>query len=162
MKNLFLSFLFIVFATVISYAQTTAKIKVAGNCGMCKKNIETAAKSAGASAASWDKAAKILTVSFDATSSANKIEEAVAAAGYDTEHQTASQEAYSKLDECCQYERVAKKSDMKEMACCKDGACSKKDMNCCKKGAECMQAKTAKAAKKAMGCCKDASCCKKA
>ena len=108
MKNLFLSFVFIFFASVISFAQTTSKIKVAGNCGMCKKNIETAAKTAGATAANWDKMAKVLTVTFGANTSSDKIEEAVAVAGYDTEHKEASVEAYKKLDECCQYDRKKK------------------------------------------------------
>jgi hypothetical protein len=76
---------------------------------MCKKNIEKAAKSAGATQANWDKVAKLLTVSFDAAkTSAEKIEISVAAAGYDTEHKEASTEAYKKLDECCQYDRKKK------------------------------------------------------
>ncbi len=92
-----------------SFAQTPTTIKVAGNCGMCKKNIEKAAKAAGATQATWDKVAKLLTVSFDATkTSAEKIEISVAAAGYDTEHKEANAEAYKKLDECCQYERKKK------------------------------------------------------
>jgi copper chaperone CopZ len=110
MKNTSLIFLFIIATTVTSFAQNTSKIKVAGNCGMCKKNIETAAKAAGAMTAAWDKTTKVLTVAFDATAtSKDKIEIAIANAGYDTEHQVASNEAYGKLDECCQYERKKKK-----------------------------------------------------
>ncbi len=110
MKNISLIFLFIIATTVTSFAQNTSKIKVAGNCGMCKKNIETAAKAAGAMTAAWDKTTKVLTVAFDATAtSKDKIEIAIANAGYDTEHQVASNEAYGKLDECCQYERKKKK-----------------------------------------------------
>ena len=94
----------------ISIAQTPTTLKVSGNCGMCKKNIEKAAKNAGATSASWDKAAKVLTFSFDATkTSIDKIETSIAGAGYDTEHKEASMEAYKKLEECCQYERKAKK-----------------------------------------------------
>ncbi len=110
MKNISLIFIFIIATTVTSFAQNTSKIKVAGNCGMCKKNIETAAKAAGAMTAAWDKTTKVLTVAFDATAtSKDKIEIAIANAGYDTEHQVASTEAYGKLDECCQYERKKKK-----------------------------------------------------
>jgi mercuric ion binding protein len=99
----------LVFASVITFAQAPTTIKVAGNCGMCKKHIEKAAKDAGATQANWDKVAKLLTVSFDATkTSVEKIEISVAAAGYDTEHKEASNEAYKKLDECCQYERKKK------------------------------------------------------
>mgnify|MGYP000051749398 FL=1 len=146
MKNLLLSFVFIAFSSVIAFGQNSSKIKVAGNCGMCKKNIETAAKAAGALTAAWDKSTKLLTVTYDAaTTSTDKMEASIANAGYDTEHQTASAEAYSKLDECCQYDRVAKTS-VKEMSCCKDQSCSKNKAECCKKGAT---------------CAKDKSCCKK-
>lgn len=110
MKNILLSFVFIIVASVCSFAQNTSKIKVAGNCGMCKKNIETAAKAAGAMTAAWDKTTKVLTVAFDGSATTkDKIEIAIANAGYDTEHQVASNEAYGKLDECCQYERKKKK-----------------------------------------------------
>ncbi|MEN9697620.1 MAG: hypothetical protein RLZ56_1041 [Bacteroidota bacterium] len=95
--------------TGILMAQTPTKIKVAGNCGMCKKHIEKAAKEAGATEANWDKVSKLLTVSFDASkTSVDKIEAAVAGAGYDTEHKEANLDAYKKLDECCQYERKKK------------------------------------------------------
>jgi copper chaperone CopZ len=105
-----LSFALIVFSSVVSFGQNNTKIKVSGNCGMCKKNIETAAKAAGAMTAAWDKTTKVLTVAFDAnTTSTEKIETAIANAGYDTEHQIASNEAYGKLDECCQYDRKKKK-----------------------------------------------------
>ena len=65
MKNLLLSFIFLVFSSIIAFGQNSSKIKVAGNCGMCKKNIETAAKSAGALTAAWDKNTKLLTVTYD-------------------------------------------------------------------------------------------------
>lgn len=110
MKNFLLTVAFILTTSIISFAQNTSKIKVAGNCGMCKKNIETAAKAAGALTAAWDKTTKVLTVAYDASAtSTDKIETAIANAGYDTEHQTASAEAYGKLDECCQYDRKKKK-----------------------------------------------------
>lgn len=93
-----------------AFAQTPTTIKVSGNCGMCKKHIEKAAKDAGATAADWNKVTKLLTVSFDGTkTSTDKIETAIAGAGYDTEHKEASAEAYKKLDECCQYDRKGKK-----------------------------------------------------
>jgi copper chaperone CopZ len=110
MKNVLLSFLLIAFTSFVSFGQNSSTIKVAGNCGMCKKNIETAAKAAGAMTAAWDKNTKLLKVTFDAAAtSTDKLELAIANAGYDTEHQTASNEAYGKLDECCQYDRKKKK-----------------------------------------------------
>jgi mercuric ion binding protein len=107
MKKIFL-FLGILLATQFSAnAQASTKLKVAGNCGMCKSSIEKAAKSAGATTASWDMDAKLLTLVFDSKSSLDKIEAAVAAVGYDTEHKTASKAAYDALHECCKYEREA-------------------------------------------------------
>ena len=108
-KSMLLCLSFLTFS-IFTFAQAPPKIKVSGNCGMCKKHIEKAAKDAGATTASWDKVTKLLTVSFDATkTNTDKIETAIAGAGYDTEHKEASQEAYKKLDECCQYDRKTKK-----------------------------------------------------
>ena len=90
-------------------AQNTNKsetIKVWGNCGMCKKTIEQAAKDAGATAAVWDKTTKMLAIKYDAAqTSAQKIQEKIAAAGYDTRDFRANDEAYKNLEECCQYKR---------------------------------------------------------
>jgi len=108
-KSMLLCLSFLTFS-IFTFAQAPTKIKVSGNCGMCKKHIEKAAKDAGATTASWDKVTKLLTVSFDASkTNTDKIETAIAGAGYDTEHKEASQEAYKKLDECCQYDRKTKK-----------------------------------------------------
>jgi copper chaperone CopZ len=92
--------------SVVSFSQSkTETIKVAGNCGSCEKHIETAAKEGGASAAKWDKKTKVLTVSYDQSkTSSDKIQEKIAAAGYDTEKFAGDEKAYKSLDECCQYE----------------------------------------------------------
>ncbi len=86
-------------------AQTATKLKVSGNCGMCKSSIEKAAKTAGAINASWDMDAKILTFMFDGKTNLDKIETAIAAIGYDTEHKTATKASYDALHECCKYDR---------------------------------------------------------
>lgn len=110
MKKAMLLCLSFLTVSIFTYAQAPTTIKVSGNCGSCKKHIEKAAKDAGATNASWDKVTKLLTVSFDATkTNTDKIETAIAGAGYDTEHKEATQEAYKKLDECCQYDRKKKK-----------------------------------------------------
>jgi copper chaperone CopZ len=110
MKKTFILSLSFLAISFFGLAQKPTKIKVSGNCGMCKNHIEKAAKDAGATNASWDKVSKLLTVSFDASkTNVDKIETAIAGAGYDTEHKEASQEAYKKLDECCQYDRKTKK-----------------------------------------------------
>jgi mercuric ion binding protein len=110
MKKILFTSLVLLAIVFSAQAQTPNTIKVSGNCGMCKKHIEKAAKDAGATTATWDKASKLLTLSFDPAKTNNdKIETAIAAAGYDTEHKQASEEAYKKLDECCQYDRKTKK-----------------------------------------------------
>ena len=115
---------------------------------------------AGAVTANWDKAAKVLKVSFNASkTSSDKIEEAVAAAGYDTEHKVASAEAYSKLEECCQYDRAGKAAVAETASCCKPGA------SCCKEGITCKKGmskdgKEMECCKKDATCCKDGACCK--
>jgi mercuric ion binding protein len=102
-----------VLISIFSTAQATTavkseKIKVWGNCGMCKSHIEKAAKEAGATTAAWNKDTKILTVKYDLTKTDNqKIQKSVAGAGYDTKDFTGSEEAYKNLDECCQYDRKA-------------------------------------------------------
>jgi periplasmic mercuric ion binding protein len=151
MKSLILSFLLISIASFV-FAQTkTETFKVSGECGSCKKKIESAAKNAGASYAVWDVDSKELTIKYNSTSSNTaKIERSIAAVGYDTPNYKATEEAYNKLDGCCQYERTTIKDkstcDSKACAdknCMKDGKCQK-DMACCKESD-----------------CTDKDCCKK-
>lgn len=144
-----LSTLFIFFAQ-LSFAQVkTETFKVAGECGSCKKKIEGAAKKAGATYASWDQDSKDLTVKYNSTSSnTTKIQKSIAATGYDTPNYKASNEAYNKLDGCCQYERATSSCCEAEActkaACMKDGKCDK-DAACCKEAG-----------------CDTKDCCKKA
>src|SRR5688572_7644547 len=66
-------------------------IPVAGNCGMCRTKIEKAAKSAGAEEAKWSSDAQAITVKYNSsTTNAAKIQKAIAAVGYDTRDQKAS------------------------------------------------------------------------
>ncbi len=106
----FVSILFFMILCFQLCSAQTAKsetIKVNGNCGMCKKHIEKSALEAGATMANWDKKTKFLQISYDpAVTNSAKIQTAVAAAGYDTEDFKASDSAYNKLDECCQYDRA--------------------------------------------------------
>jgi len=90
---------------ITSFAQSkTETIKVAGNCEMCEKTIETAAKKAGATTAKWDEDTKILTVSYDESKTTNDaIQQKVASVGYDTEKYPGDEKAYKKLNKCCQY-----------------------------------------------------------
>jgi hypothetical protein len=105
---------------VCAFAQTkpelkTEKIKVWGNCDMCKAKIEKAAKAAGASSAVWNDESKILTVKFASNKTNNeKIEKKVAAAGYDTQNETAPADAYENLPGCCHYDRKADEKKAEE------------------------------------------------
>ena len=93
-------------ATLLAQATKTEKIKVYGNCAICKKNIETASKTAGATRADWNRKTKWLTVSYyPAKVSNEQIQKNVAAAGYDTENLKGDDKAYNEVDACCQYDR---------------------------------------------------------
>ncbi len=93
-------------ATNAQSAEVSDSLLVNGNCGMCKKNIEKSALAAGATFAFWDKKTKVLNVKFDPSkTNQSQIENKIAEKGYDTENVKASDEAYKKLEECCQYER---------------------------------------------------------
>jgi copper chaperone CopZ len=106
MKSLILSLVFISIAS-FGFAQTKSEtLKVSGECSSCKKKIESAAKKAGATYAVWDVDSKELTIKYNSTSTNNaKIQKAIAAVGYDTPDFKATEEAYNKLDKCCQYDR---------------------------------------------------------
>jgi len=144
---LFTSILFSVLFSGSAFAQKSSKsedIKVWGNCGMCKKTIETAATKAGATKASWSEESKVLSVTYNQKKTdATKIQEAVAASGYDTEAVTAPTEVYNKLHGCCQYERKNVVATTEKKATCGSDCTHKAD---CSKGEE---------------SCKEAGCCKK-
>lgn len=111
-QSIVLTFLFVLFAAVTANAQKKEVVKdsfkVWGECGMCKKTIEKAAKDSGATAANWNEDTKQLTVTYNSNKTSNaKIQQAIAAAGYDTRDLTADDAAYNKLHECCRYDRKA-------------------------------------------------------
>lgn len=94
----------------VAFAQTkTDKIKVLGNCGMCKKRIETGLKSDAITSATWDKDNKFLTVSYDSSKINNAaIQQKIAGLGHDTDKAKAKNEVYDKLPSCCKYDRTGK------------------------------------------------------
>lgn len=106
MKKIFV--LVLVVISFVGFAQSaktvTAKIKVFGNCGMCKQRIETALDVNGIKSATWDSKTKMLDVVYNkAKISEQKIHEIVASAGHDTEKAKAKDEVYSNLPFCCLY-----------------------------------------------------------
>ncbi|MBX2930555.1 MAG: hypothetical protein KF781_01265 [Chitinophagaceae bacterium] len=135
------SFLFFSFTSIAQDKKAVQpdSIKVFGNCGMCKTTIEKAAKKAGASYASWDENTKILSVKYTTSKTNNaKIQKAIAAAGYDTQDEYATEKAYNSLHACCQYERKEKATVATESKCSKDSAsCKKENATCAKDAASC-------------------------
>jgi len=162
-QSFILSIAFLFVFSNFSFAQTAKKetIKVWGNCGMCKKTIETAATKAGASSAKWDTETKMLSVSYNAKkTNAQKIQEAIAAVGYDTRDLTAPDEVYNNLHGCCQYDRKAgAEASAKKESCCSNEKCSKEEC----KGKDCCKGTDKDCCKGAgQDCCKggDKACCK--
>ncbi len=87
----------------------TDTFKVLGNCEMCEKRIETAAKSAGAAQADWNVDTKMLSVAYDtAKTDKGKIQAAIVSVGHDVEGMTADKAVYDDLPGCCQYDRAGK------------------------------------------------------
>lgn len=156
--------LFSIFSTSMCAAQGTVKketLKVWGNCGMCKKVIEKSARTAGATTASWDQDTKELKVSYAANkTNSNKIQQAIAKSGYDTQDFTADNAAYDNLHGCCKYERKAA-TDVQNVAkkCCDHEGCGTSKDAC--KGMECCKDKDCCSKGEAMACCSDKDCCKK-
>lgn len=93
-------------------AYTDASFGVRGNCGMCKKTIETAAKGIeGVAKADWDRLRKKIDVSFDGSKTTlEAIHKAIANSGYDTDKISGNDEAYKNLPECCQYDHTMEMS----------------------------------------------------
>ena len=92
----------------ISIANPEISLGVRGNCGMCKSTIEKAALSVdGVEEASWSTESKILDIKTKSSldSITIKIHQAVADSGYDTELISATEDSYSSLPGCCQYNR---------------------------------------------------------
>ena len=98
--------------TVATTITTTTSFGVRGNCGMCKKTIETAANSLqGIGKAVWDVNTKKMEVAFDSTqTSLALIHKAIAASGYDTDQIASTKDSYEKLSGCCQYDQKMKLS----------------------------------------------------
>jgi len=95
------------FSTAVFSQEKNTSFKVSGNCGMCKRKIETAAKSAGAKTINWEADKQLATVSLDTSKvSLDAIQRKIADAGYDTEKFIADDKAYNSLPGCCQYERA--------------------------------------------------------
>ena len=86
--------------------KTIETVKINGNCGMCKKTIETAANIDKVAKVNWDTQTKTATVSYDKNKTTLEvILKRIADAGYDNEKFVAPDEVYNNLHGCCQYDR---------------------------------------------------------
>jgi copper chaperone CopZ len=82
-------------------------IEVNGNCDMCKKRIEKAARSVhGVKVAVWHQDHHDVHLTIDETKcSLDDVHQAIAKAGHDTDKVKADDAVYEKLHACCLYER---------------------------------------------------------
>lgn len=107
--------LFMFGALAVFAVNKTESVKVYGNCETCKAVIEKAAKSVdGVSVADWNVETKMLALTFDdSKTNVQKVQEAIAKVGHDTDAYKATDEAYNKVSGCCKYERA--KSETKKV-----------------------------------------------
>jgi hypothetical protein len=153
----------LLFTTTNGFSQKirTETFAVPGNCDICKTKIEKAAKKAGAYAARWDKQTQVLQVRYNVNqSSLARMQQLIAAAGYDTPLFKSTVGAYKALDECCQYQRTNRMQNCCNKACeGNEQACMEK----CKGEMACEKMKTSMSKMPGKSCANvtAAACCKK-
>jgi periplasmic mercuric ion binding protein len=112
--KLIIQLFIVLFFCKTSLAQSSVKtgtLKVHGVCGDCKDRIENAADIKGVKKCTWNKETKIATIVYDEKKvDMAKIEKAIAAVGYETEHEKGNVTAYKKLPQCCQYNDPSNKT----------------------------------------------------
>jgi copper chaperone CopZ len=116
----------VLLSSISSFAQIknarTETVKINGNCGMCKSNIENAGNVQNVANVIWNLDAKIATLKYDSLkTNKDEILQRIALAGYDNENFRASDNIYLKLPKCCQYKRelkaVTHQNDFKRDSC---------------------------------------------
>ncbi len=89
---------------------STETVKIYGNCGMCKSTIEKAGNLKNVAQVDWNKDTKMANLTYDGSkTNQDEILKRIALAGYDSDKFLAPDDAYAKLPDCCQYERINKK-----------------------------------------------------
>jgi hypothetical protein len=92
----------------VNNARTEA-VKIFGNCGICKTTIEKAANKKKVSKADWNEQTKTASITYNSEKTdLDAILKDIALAGYDNEKYLAPDDAYTRLPECCKYERKNK------------------------------------------------------
>lgn len=103
----FVFLLFISAMAVPSFAQKKVQedsIKVAGNCAMCKKRIESALDKNGIKHVNWDIDKKVLFVAYrNDKITREELHKLIAETGHDTDQVQAADSVYAKLPFCCLY-----------------------------------------------------------
>lgn len=103
----------VLLSSMNSFAQIknakTETVKIYGNCDMCKANIEKAGNVNKVANVEWNEDTKMATFTYDANkTNQDEILKRIALAGYDSDNFLAPDDVYTKLPECCQYDRVSK------------------------------------------------------
>jgi hypothetical protein len=81
-----------------------ATFKVYGNCPQCQSRIVDACDLKGVKSAEWDVDSKMMSIIYNPQKiTLEKVQEAIAAVGHDTDTKKAPDEVYSKLPDCCLY-----------------------------------------------------------
>lgn len=87
----------------------TETVTIYGNCGMCETKIEKAGNIKKVAQVDWNQETQMATLTYDATkTNPDEILKRIALVGYDSDKFLAPDDVYSKLQGCCQYDRVAK------------------------------------------------------
>ena len=103
-KYIVLLFIIISLASFAQDKIVKSKIKVFGNCTMCKQRIEAALEVKGVKTATWSSTTKELDVIYNKSKiTEQKIHEIIALIGHDTELVKAKDNVYSELPFCCLY-----------------------------------------------------------
>ena len=91
---------------IVELMGTETSFGVKGNCGMCKKTIETAAKSLdGVINADWDVNTKQVSLVYDSQIvDLMSIHKVIAGSGYGTELVENNMDSYENLPLCCKYD----------------------------------------------------------
>ncbi len=86
--------------------QKVEKVKIYGNCEMCKQTIEKAGSVENVSQVVWDMNTKMAVITYDEkATSLDSILKKIAKSGYSSDKYKAKDEDYNKLPPCCQYDR---------------------------------------------------------
>ena len=96
----------LIFGATYAHEKTDTIRVSGGNCENCKQQIEKILKVEGVVNAEWNMQTKLLIVTYSSHTIRNiDIQKKLAEAGYDTEKEKATDEAYYKLEGCCKYRK---------------------------------------------------------